>query len=216
VECSEAGTMLDELALDVLPGDRRAALLQHVEECPDCRHLLDELSETADALLLAGPVVAPPPGFGSRVLDRIQAPRARARNRNRTRLRLFAAAAAAAMLLAVGGVVGARFGRSGGGDAGREFQTVQLVSTDGSPMGDVSLYAGPPAWFFMRLTAALPDGKYQCVLDTDDGHSVPVGKLWLSGAHGAWGDHVSLDPRHIKAARLLDPDGSTVATARLS
>jgi Putative zinc-finger len=214
VDCSEAGTMLDELALDVLPGDRRAALLHHLEACPDCVRLLDELSESADALLLAGPVAAPPPGFEDRVLERIQAPRAR--GRARTRLRLFAAAAAAAVLLAVGGVAGARFGRSGGSDSGPEFQTVQLVSTDGSPIGDVSLYAGPPAWFFMRLTAALPDGKYQCVLDTDDGHSVPVGKLWLSGAHGAWGDHVSLDPRHIKAARLLDPDGSTVATARLS
>ncbi|HTC80448.1 MAG TPA: zf-HC2 domain-containing protein, partial [Acidimicrobiia bacterium] len=109
MDCSEAATMLDELALDVLPGDRRTALLNHLEECPGCRQLLDELSETADALLLAGPVAAPPPGFEDRVLERIQAPRARAQ----TRLRLFAAAAAAALLLAVGGVVGARFGRSG-------------------------------------------------------------------------------------------------------
>jgi hypothetical protein len=213
VDCSEAGTMLDELALDVLPGDRMAALLDHLEQCPGCRHLLDELSETADALLLAGPVAAPPPGFEDRVLDRIQAPRARARAR--TRLRLFAAAAAAAVLLAVGGVAGVRFGR-GGGDSGREFQTVQLVSTTGSDFGDVSLYAGPPTWFFMRLTAALPDGKYQCVLDIDDGRALRVGKLWLSSGHGAWGDRVGIDPRHIKAARLLDPDGSTVATARLS
>ena len=97
MDCSEAATMLDELALDVLPGDRRTALLNHLEECPGCRQLLDELSETADALLLAGPVAAPPPGFEDRVLERIQAPRARAQ----TRLRLFAAAAAAALLLAL-------------------------------------------------------------------------------------------------------------------
>ena len=212
MDCSEAATMLDELALDVLPGDRRTALLNHLEECPGCRQLLDELSETADALLLAGPVAAPPPGFEDRVLEQIQAPRARAQ----TRLRLFAAAAAAALLLAVGGVAGARFGRSGeGGDSGHEFQTVQLISTTGSDIGDVSTYLGPPAWFFMRLDGALPNGTYRCVLDADDGHTVSVGRLWASSGHGAWGEHVSLDPRHVKTARLLDSTGATVATARL-
>ena len=212
MDCSEAATMLDELALDVLPGDRRTALLNHLEECPGCRQLLDELSETADALLLAGPVAAPPPGFEDRVLERIQAPRARAQ----TRLRLFAAAAAAALLLAVGGVAGARFGPSGeGGDSGHEFQTVQLISTTGSDIGDVSTYLGPPAWFFMRLDGALPNGTYRCVLDADDGHTVSVGRLWASSGHGAWGEHVSLDPRHVKTARLLDSTGATVATARL-
>src|SRR5207302_205979 len=111
MDCSQAGAMLDELALDVLPGDRRAALLGHLEGCPGCRHLLDELSETADALLLAGPVVVPPAGFEDRVLERIDAPRARigarvgtrarARDRAQTRFRLLAAAAAAAVLLGI-------------------------------------------------------------------------------------------------------------------
>jgi len=71
MDCSDADLMLDELALDVLPGDRRAALLAHVEECPNCRRLLDQLTETADDLLLAGPEAAPPAGFEDRVLARI-------------------------------------------------------------------------------------------------------------------------------------------------
>ena len=212
VDCSEAGTMLDELALDVLPGDRRATLLDHLEECPGCRHLLEELSETADALLLAGPVAAPPAGFEDRVLGRVQAPRVRARAQ--ARLRLFAAAAAAAVLLAVGGLAGARLGRSGD-DAGRELQTVQLIATTGQAIGDVSTYAGPPAWFFMRLEGSLPNGTYQCVLDADDGRTVPIGSLWAANGRGAWGEHVSLDPGHVKAARLVDARGATVATARL-
>ena len=41
MDCSEAGAMLDELALGVLPGDQRAALLHHLEECPACWRLLD-------------------------------------------------------------------------------------------------------------------------------------------------------------------------------
>ena len=211
MDCSEAGTMLDELALDVLPGDRRAALLHHLEECPACRRLLDELSETSDVLLLAGPAASPPLGFEDRVLERIQAPRGRARFH--ARLRLFAAAAAV-VLLAVGGVAGARFGRSGNGDSD-EFQTVQLISTTGSDIGDVSTYLGPPAWFFMRLDGALPNGTYRCVLDADDGHTVPIGRLLAVSGHGAWGERVDVDPRHVKTARLLDSNGGTVATARL-
>ena len=214
MDCSEAGSMLDELALDVLPGDRRAALLNHLEECPECRRLLDELSETSDALLLAGLVAAPPPGFEKRVLERIHTPPVRARAQSR--FRLFAAAAAAVVLLAVGGVAGVQFRRSDEGDSGHDFRTVQLISTDGSAIGDVSTYLGPPAWVFMRLDRGLPNGTYQCVLDADDGHTVPIGRLWASSGHGAWGERVRLDLRHAKSARLLDSNGATVATAGLS
>ncbi|HTC82141.1 MAG TPA: zf-HC2 domain-containing protein [Acidimicrobiia bacterium] len=219
MDCSEAGAMIDELALDVLPGDRRAALLAHLESCPGCRHLLDELSETADALLLAGPVMAPPEGFEDRVLERIQAPRVRpaartvARSRGPARLRLLAAAAAAAVLLGVGGLAGAQLGRSSGD--GLELETVRLIYATAADIGDVSTYGGESAWFFMRLDGALPNGTYRCVLDADDGHTVSVGRLWASSGHGAWGEHVSLDPRHVKTARLLDSTGATVATARL-
>jgi len=237
VDCAEAASMLDELALDVLPGDRRAALLHHLEECPPCRQLLDELSETADALLLAGPVVAPPAGFEDRVLERLRTPRSSAPAapaalaprpaagrssvpRRPARVRLFAAAAAAAALLVVGGVAGAQFGRSHpksgeGAESASEFRTVQLISTTGSDIGDVSTYLGHPAWFFMRLEGALPNGVYQCVLDTDAGATVPIGKLWATNGHGAWGERVSVDPAHVTTARLLDSSGATVATATL-
>jgi predicted anti-sigma-YlaC factor YlaD len=112
VDCSEANAMLDELALDVLPGDRRAALLAHVEQCPNCRHLLDELSETADALLLAGPVTTPAAGFDDRVLANIAGARSRGRGRahrarRQVRLPLSAVAGVAAALLVVGGIGGA-------------------------------------------------------------------------------------------------------------
>jgi hypothetical protein len=234
VDCAEAASMLDELALDVLPGDRRAALLHHLEECPACRQLLDELSETADALLLAGPVVAPPAGFEDRVLERVRAPRSPAPPalaprsvasrskvpRRPARRRLLAAAAAAAVLFVAGGVAGAQFGRSraGSGDSAEsasEFRTVQLISTTGSDIGDVSTYLGPPTWIFMRLEGDLPNGVYQCVLDTDTGATVPIGKLWATNGHGAWGERVAVDPSHVKTARLVTSSGTTVATATL-
>ena len=66
----------------------------------------------------------------------------------------------------------------------------------------------------MRLEGALPNGTYQCVLDTDDG-TVPIGSLWAHDGRGAWGEHVRVDPGHVTVARLVDSHGTTVATARI-
>jgi hypothetical protein len=227
MECSEANEMLDELALDVLPGDQRATLLAHLQECPGCRQLLDELSETADDLLLAGPTVAPAPGFVDRVLEQVEDARirgvrsgdARGRRGRRMPVRLpgLAAAAVAAALLLVGGLAGGVIGRTTAGDetAAAEFRTVRLISTGGTDIGDVSTYAGPSPWFFMRVEGALPDGTYRCVLDMADGSTVDVGRLWALNGHGGWGDHLSVDVGRARAARLLDRQGATLATARL-
>ena len=217
MDCSEASTMLDELALDVLPGDQRAAVLAHVGECPQCRALLDELSETADALLLVAPEAEPPAGFADRVVERTLAtPRSQPRPRRAapSRLRVLAVAAMAAALLGLAGVVGHSIGSAGRG--GRELATAPLISAAGANLGDVVTYRGDPHWFFMRVEGAVPDGVYSCVLDTDDGRTVPIGKLWTSHGQGGWGEHVSVDPRHVTAARMLDPKGTTVATARFS
>ena len=221
MDCSEADTMVAELALDVLPGDQRAALLAHVEQCPNCRQLLDELTETADDLLLAGPAATPPSGFEDRVLEQIQGVQGRSgpRRRDRAALRLptWAAAAAAVVLLVTGGVTGAVIGRSSSApdESAARLQTFELISTSGADIGDVSTYIGDPSpWFFMRVEGDVPDATYRCVLDMDDGRTVPIGRLWAVKGHGGWGEHLSEDPRHAVAARLLDPKGATVATAR--
>jgi hypothetical protein len=226
MDCSDADLVLDELALDVLPGDRRAALLAHVEECPRCRRLLDNLTETADDLLLAGPEAAPPDGFDDRVLARIaERPPTSGRggrrrwDRRTLRLSAWTGSAAAVVLLVIGGLTGAMIGRStgGAGETAEQFRTVQLISTSGADIGDVSAYTGDPSsWFFMRVESdAVPDATYRCVLDMDDGRTVAIGRLWAVKGHGGWGDHLSVDPRHAVAARLLDPKGATVGTARL-
>jgi len=227
MDCSDADLMLDELALDVLPGDRRAALLAHVEECSHCRRLLDQLTETADDLLVAGPAAAPPEGFQDRVMARIEegstatarggSQRRRRRDRAAVRLSTWTAAAAAAVLLVIGGVAGGVIGRSAGGPhESAELRTVQLISASGADIGDVATYTGDPSpWFFMRVESDdVPDATYRCVLDMDDGSTVAIGRLWAVKGHGGWGEHLNVDPAHAVAARLLDPQGSTVGTAR--
>lgn len=64
---------LAELALGLLHGNERAALLEHVASCAGCRvHLLD-LETAAGSLLLEAPEADPPAGFQQRVLDIIRA-----------------------------------------------------------------------------------------------------------------------------------------------
>lgn len=167
----------------------------------------DELSEAADELLLAAPAVEPPAGFEDRVLERIHRT---PRQRGLARRPAWAAAAAAAVLLVIGGIVG----RSTSDGGGSPLRTVELISTSGADIGDVSTIAGSSRWFFMRLEGELPDGTYRCVLEMDDGRTVPVGRLWAVSGHGGWGEHVDVDLGQAKLARLIDRQGTTVATAQ--
>ena len=173
----------------------------------------DEESEAVDELLLAAPAVEPPAGFEDRVLERIHS--AAPRRRGPTRRPAWAAAAAV-VLLVIGGITGAVVGRSTG-EGGRtsQLRTVQLISTSGADIGDVSTIAGKSPWFFMRLEGDLPDGTYRCLLEMDDGRSVPVGRLWAVSGHGGWGEHVEVDLGQVRLARLIDRQGTTVATAQL-
>ena len=171
----------------------------------------EELDEVADELMLAVPPVEPPAGFEDRVMERLHA--ARKRNQTVARAPWWAVAAAAIVFLFGGGVVGAVIGRSSSNDH-EALRTVQLVSTSGGDIGDVSTYSGKPTWIFMRLEGDLPDGTYRCMLEMDDGRTVPIGRLWAVNGHGGWGEHVDVDPTHARQATLLDRSGATVATAR--
>jgi len=64
---------LAELALGLLCGTGRAALLEHVRSCRSCWAELRDLETAAEALLLCAPEADPPIGFEQCVLDRIQA-----------------------------------------------------------------------------------------------------------------------------------------------
>jgi hypothetical protein len=206
--------LVDELALDVLPGDQRADALDHLEGCPACRSRLEALSEPADQLLLACRPVEPPSGFEERVLARLATGRARPKRRGRL-LALVAAGVAAAALIGAGGV---SLGREGphpaaAGAYGPQLRTVALVSPRGQRIGDVSAYAGPPTWIFLRVDGGTWSGVYECVLDVEGGRTIALGTMSVSDGEGGWGQRVGIDPRQVESARLVGPSGGTIATA---
>jgi hypothetical protein len=209
--------LIDELALDVLPGDERAEALAHLDGCPTCREQLEALSQPADLLLFACRRIRPPAGFEDRVLARLASERRRP-GPPRRRLALVAAAVAAvasAAFIGAGGVPWAGGARHPVGTSaeGHELRTVTLMSTAGQPIGDVSAYAGPPTWFFLRVDHGDASGRYQCVLDVDGGRTIALGAMWVSNGEGGWGQQVGVDARLVRAARLVDGSGRTLAVA---
>ena len=208
--CAELAEIADELALDVLPGDVRALALEHLDDCVACRAVVEALSETADALLFARGPMEPPPGFADRVLARLATEQPAPRRRP---WRLAVLAAAAAVVIVAGLLVVGFPGRHSADD---RMRTVRLISTNGQVVGDVSAYADRESWFFMRVNHGVAAGTYHCVLDVAGGPTIPIGSLTVTDGKGAWGESLTIDVAHVHDARLVAPDGSTVATAAFS
>ena len=76
MSCDEFAAAAAELALGVLTGRERAAALAHLDGCESCRELVRELTMTGEELLALLPSREPPPGFETRVLERIGLPAA--------------------------------------------------------------------------------------------------------------------------------------------
>jgi anti-sigma-K factor RskA len=88
--------LVDAYALGALEPDEVAEVERHLEGCAACRELADEARRTADSLLYAPPLVAPPPRLRAQVLARIAAERAAASAAESTpRLETHTSAAAA-------------------------------------------------------------------------------------------------------------------------
>ena len=67
-DCARVDARAEELALDLVDEPERGELLHHVDACPRCRALLDDLSVTADQVLLVAPEAEPPIGFEARAV----------------------------------------------------------------------------------------------------------------------------------------------------
>lgn len=70
--------LVDAYALGSLEPQEVDAVERHLDHCVDCRTLAEAARDTAESLLTATPLVAPPPALKQRVMDRIRAERAHA------------------------------------------------------------------------------------------------------------------------------------------
>ena len=72
--CAELADVAAELALGVLTGRERAMAVAHLDNCDSCREDVRQLMATGEQLLELVPPAEPPPGFETRVLERLGMP----------------------------------------------------------------------------------------------------------------------------------------------
>jgi len=232
--CDALAELAPELALGIASGPERALALQHAAGCADCRRRLQELSETADSLLLLAPAREPPNGFETRVLQRLHAGSRRRRWWGAVPRRRALLTAAAMLLVALLGA-----GLAGGGVLlatrtdrnlarsyqealrtadGRYFATSSLyeIGGDRKVAGTVFGYAGEPSWIFLTLRPPAGEGPFDCVLVLRDGRSIDLGTFRLRAGEPSWGRTLGVDLQDAARIELREArPGGRAFVARL-
>jgi hypothetical protein len=218
MECEELREVAAELALATSPGKQRAAALAHIDGCADCRLVVEELSDAADALLLLAPEAEPPAGFAGRVLSGL-GPSRPSRWRDRARV---AAVAAAVLSLGVATAIGVRhegapLSRPSSALRAPGVRVARFVSGPGEHVqGEVFAAIGRPSSVFMTVSDEGSSDIYRCELELDDGQLIEIGRFQLHDGSGSWGMNVATDLHQLKAVRLLDEHGAPAARASLA
>lgn len=195
--CADVQLLAAEAALGLVSGADRAALLDHLESCDDCRTLVHDLTAVADALVLAGPQAEPPSGFEEGVLARFGAAPPR------RRWRVAVGAAAAAVLLVLAFAIGRNAGTSPG------VREVTMRTPSGRMVGEAYVHGGSPSWVF----AAVPGWKddlteYRLRVTLADGTSTEATGI------GSWGTMVA-DGDQVRSVELIGADGRVWCSAAI-
>jgi hypothetical protein len=209
--CDAVAAHAPELALGLLDGHERAALLEHLRTCPHCQALVADLAATGDLLTLLAPEAEPPPGFGARVVEEITGPRRRSRRRRAWVIAMTAAAAAVLSVVTVRVV-----------DANREeppvtapaLRTAPMLDPKGIKVGTVAVSGQDPARVAVTVDYAVPDGTYSLVLDRPVS-SEPVGTIAVADGRGAWKGTAAIGPGTVHLG-MVTADGTKVCAARLT
>src|SRR3954468_13552994 len=223
--CEQTRNLASELALGIADGAERAAALEHLAGCAECRRAVAELSEVTDELLLRAPEREPPPGFESRVLAQlVPAPPARRRRWRPARALLVLAPAAVTAAIAAVVVLGAtsddrrlagQYREALAVAHGSSFEAARLRAPGNVPAGVVYAYRGRPSWLFVYLYSGHRSEQYRPELALRSGHRVAVPAFRIDPAPGSGGRTIAVDLHDVASVRLVGADPGDVLEAQL-
>lgn len=213
-DCPEVEGLAAELALGIVSGSERAAAVAHLNACPGCRRLVDELATAADPLLLLAPEMEPSIGFESRVLSATasaERPAPLPSSLQHRPVRSFTAARAAiaaaiALVAATGGLLVGRAVTDGGGPVVR---TALAVVAEGKATCRAFAYGDEQSWVFVSL-ATPPEWTADYIVEittVGGGRPAAVGNLRLQAGSGSMGAVVDVPSSRLQAVRVLDASG---------
>ena len=224
--CAGFADVAAELALGALTGRERAEALEHLDRCAACQEHVRQLTVTGQELLWLLPPEEPPPGFETRVLERlgIAAPRPRPSGRRR-RLgrgrgdgrpgvsRRALAAAAVVVAVAVSALGGWKLGAAGSSPAGSSLSSAALLSANRQTVGSIFFYGADRQALFVSVDLPSGTGTVICQLVSQDGNVVTLGSFSLDTGYGAWGSSDLGSHGQFTGARLVSQRGAILATA---
>jgi hypothetical protein len=221
--CDGFADVAAELALGVLTGRERAEAIAHLDRCEACREDVRQLTVTGEELLGLLPASEPPPGFETRVMERLgrAAPRPRVIGRI-TRLgrvrqagwtRRTLAVAAVVLTFVVAGLGGWGLRSVTASPARSLLSSAPLVSAGHQTLGEVFFYNGDPRWLYMSVGMDTGTGTVTCQLKSRDGDVITMGSFRLTGGYGSWASPIPAGQGPFTGARLVSADGGVLATA---
>ena len=230
--CGGFADVAEELALGILTGRERAEALAHLDCCAPCREDVRRLIVAGEELLRLLPAREPPPGFETRVLERLglaapgpgsrPGPPSGKRRLGRWpswgrpgRAHRVLAVAAAALAVTVSVAGGRGLAAITSSAAGSLLGSATLVSAGHQAVGTVFLYGGSRQWLSMSVNLRSGSGTVTCQLAGRDGQVMTLGSFWLDGGYGAWGSCSTVGDGQFTSARLVAVDGTVPATASL-
>ncbi len=212
VECTELDDQLEALALGQVPEPERTRMHAHVAVCSACRRHFDEMLGLTDMLLVLAPIHEPPPGFESRVLDRLSIHETK--KSSRSALLLGVAAAVLLVVAALGAVAVDRHRRVEGISVARSGV---IVGAEGSRVGRVQLVGGEKPFVLVAIDRPKPGPRsVTCQLQLADGRTVIVGSWSYEDVRaGVWAAGLDESSLAAVAMQIVDGDGTVLASASL-
>ena len=214
--CAAVQSLAAEVALNITSGEERAKVLSHLASCSECRGLVEDMSRTADSLLLLAPQVEPPIGFESRVIARV------GRKRRHLSWRWVAVAAVLTALCSAGtGYLVYRSEAPARAEAaqylklvkalgGRTLRAAELRSNNGSVVGKVYAYQGRPSWVFVVLQDRDGTGHFQVELDPVSGDSIRLAGFELKAGRASWATTAAINVDDIQSVNIVDSTGASM------
>ena len=212
--CADVRESAAELALGTVSGPERAAALEHLAGCADCRAEVESLADVADSLLLLAPQAEPSLGFETRVTERMAgAGLGLSPSRSRRRPLVVVMVAAAAVLGIVLGFTGL-YERHRSTSLDREYVNAlrvlggkallagRLSGADGRGTGEVFVYDGHPSWVFVTVSDADASGPLTVELRFHDRDPVKLAGLTVTKGVGSLGARLPGSADGLESVRV--------------
>jgi hypothetical protein len=230
--CAGFADVAAELALGALTGRERAEALAHLDRCAACQEHVRQLTVTGQELLRLLPPEEPPPGFETRVLERLGLAAHRPGPSSRRRRfgwgrrsgrgrgdgrpgvgRRALAAVAVTLAVAVSALGGWRLGAAGSSPAGSSLSSAVLLSAGRQMVGTIYFFGANRQALFVSVDFPSGTGTVICELVSQGGNVVTLGSFSLDTGYGAWGSPDLVSHGQFTGARLVSQQGAILATA---